>query len=1266
MNDQAGYALPLSDSQEGIWLAQRMEGTRALYNVGQHIDILGSLDTGAFEVALRRVVAETEILGVRFAEDGGGVSQSFVGVPEWDLPLVDVSGESDPWDSVESRMQAELSQVKDPTGDQLFSFVLFRVSSDRYVWFQCYNHLLMDGFACSLLGQRVAEVYSALVRGDSHAGPEYAALRLNELVGQESAYRGSEWFERDRQYWYERFADRPDLVSIPGYRSAPSGEGTAAGGVLREAGGLSPSAVEALRAVAAGAGVRWSRLVIAAVGAFVGRMAGAREAVLSLPVAGRVSDGERRTPCTMANILPLRLPVDAGASLLDLAREAEREVGGLLAHQRFRGERLRRELGWPEGDRWHFGPYVNIVPSGGDLRFGVHRGVARDVSNRRVEDFGVLVDGSPGDEGVQIIFEANSALYDRTWIRAAHQSFLSFLERVAADPSVPVGRIGVLEAAERSRVVEQWNDTTQPVPAGTVVDLIAARAEAAPGVAAVRCGSVVVSYGELEGRANRLARYLTGLGVGRESRVGLCLPRGVDMVVALLAVWKAGGAYVPLDPEYPVDRLAFMVADSGASVVLGTGGALSEVLVGAARVVLLDEAAESVASESAEPLGVAVGPGQLAYVIYTSGSTGRPKGVAVAHGGVANLAEAMRPVLGVTEGTVALQFASFSFDAAVLDVAVTLGAGGTLAIASSEERSEPGALAEMIRLAGVSVASVVPSLLGVLDPVSVPGVENWVLGAERLSAGLAARWRAGARVWNTYGPTEATVIATATLLDEGITSGDALPAIGRPIGNAQVFVLDGFLKPVPVGAVGELYVAGPGLARGYVGRADLTAERFVACPFVPGGRMYRSGDLARWTAEGLLEFAGRADEQVKIRGFRVEPGEVESVLASHPDVGQAAVVVREDRPGEKRLIGYVVPGGQAVDRQLLREYVAGTLPEYMVPSVVMVLDALPLTVNGKLDRSALPAPELEKRSAGRAPETPAEALLCGLFGEVLGLEWVGAEASFFELGGDSILSMLLVSSARRAGLAITTREVFEHRTPAGLASVAVALTEGLLTEGAALVEEVAPTGEVLLTPVMHELVGRVAPEGLSEVFQSAVVVAPAGMDLAILVGAVQVVVDQHDVLRARLEGGLGPRLVVPEVGSVSVGAWVRRVDAVGRDVRLLVDEQVRLAVGRLDPRAGVMLQVVWIDAGPGVPGRLLTVISHLVVDGVSWRVLLPDLQAACEALAAGRQPVLDLVSTSFRHWAGEVSVQAGGGERLAELPRWAAVLRGSDPLLTTL
>ncbi|WP_143220205.1 AMP-binding protein, partial [Actinomadura sp. CNU-125] len=504
-------------------------------------------------------------------------------------------------------------------------------------------------------------------------------------------------------------------------------------------------------------------------------------------------------------------------------------------------------------------------------------------------------------------------------------------------------------------------------------------------------------------------------------------------------------------------------------------------------------------------------------------------------------------------------------------------------------------------------------------------------------------------VRSTYGPTETTAFTTHV----PFVSGDEVPAsvpIGVPMDNCRTFVLDEFLRPVPPGVVGELFIAGAGLARGYAGRAALTAERFVACPF-GGGRMYRTGDLARWTSNGRLEFEGRADEQVKIRGFRIEPAEIEVVLAAHEGVTQVAVIAREDRPGAKRLVAYVV--GDA-DETALREFAAAKLPDHMVPAAFVSLAAIPVTVNGKLDRAALPAPDFAGAASGRPPASPDEELLCGLFAEVLGLERVGADDSFFALGGDSIMSMLVVSRARRAGLAVSVRQVFEHRTPAALARAAVPVRP----DRADAAEE-AGSGVVPLTPVMLELVERSGPAARAG--QSMWVGVPAGLVEERLVAAVQAVLDRHDMLRARLsaDSADGARhLVVPPAGSdeaMTARACVRRVDATDPDESALGDLAEREAE-RLDPQAGVMVRAVWFDAGPEVPGRLLLVVHHLVVDGVSWRVLLPDL-AAAYADPGGLEPV----GTSFRRWARELSVQAVGDARAAELPEWTRILDGPDP-----
>ena len=603
-----------------------------------------------------------------------------------------------------------------------------------------------------------------------------------------------------------------------------------------------------------------------------------------------------------------------------------------------------------------------------------------------------------------------------------------------------------------------------------------------------------------------------------------------------------------------------------------------------------------------------------------------------------------------------------SFDAGVTVLYGALACGGTVVTAGLDE-DLPAVLAGPL-----TFLKMTPSHLAILDalPRYCAPAGRLMTGAEALAAHRAAAWRErhpGVSVVNHYGPTELTVGCAHYVIRPGQEIPGPLVPFGRPFANTRAFVLDGGLGLVPDGVTGELYVAGAQLARGYLGRAGLTAGRFVACPFGPAGaRMYRTGDLARWH-DGQLVYAGRADAQVKVRGFRVEPGEVAAVLAAHPRVGQAVVIAREDTPGRKQLTGYVIPAADAGDdggdaAEVLREYLAGRLPEYMVPAAIVALDGLPTTVNGKLDTSALPAPQFSGAPGGRGPATAAEEVLCGLFAELLRTDRVGAEDGFFDLGGDSIMSMQLVARARAAGLVFSPRDVFTAQTPAGLARVAD--VAGPAGEAVADVG----TGEVVLTPVMRWLLERGGPVGRFS--QSVVMVVPAGAGLANLDRALGAVVDHHDMLRARLEDDGGWRLLVPEPRPGPAAGLVRRVDAAGVDAAglggLAAAEQVA-AAGRLDPAGGVMVQASWLDRGAGQPGLLVVVVHHLVVDGVSWRVLLPDLAAAWTAVAAGRPPVLDPVGTSFRRWSQLLAGAAGREQTAGELAWWQQVLDGGDPVL---
>ncbi len=594
-----------------------------------------------------------------------------------------------------------------------------------------------------------------------------------------------------------------------------------------------------------------------------------------------------------------------------------------------------------------------------------------------------------------------------------------------------------------------------PAPAGavraSVVEMFQEQARLSPEAPAVVSQEETISYRALDERADRLARYLAAQGVGPESVVGLCLPRGVEMITALLAVWKAGGAYLPVDPALPAGRVAFMLADAGAVLVLGTREVAENLPAGRVRVVALDDPMLAVLTDGLadRPLEVVVPRGGLAYVMYTSGSTGRPKGVGVTHEGLADYVTSVPPAVGFRPdgepGRYGLLQPPFT-DLGNTVMFSSLVSGGELHVLPGETVTDPGAVAEYLERHAIDFVKAVPSHWAALSAgtAKVLPARSLVLGGEAAPASwleelLAAAEGAGCGVFNHYGPTEATIgVVTTRLTREKVTAGTV--PIGRPAAAARVYVLDGKLGVVPPGVTGELYVSGPQLARGYVGRAAPTAERFVACPFEPGRRMYRTGDRVRWNSSGEVVFVGRSDDQVKIRGFRIEPGEVEAVLAGHPAIARAAVVAREDAPGDRRLVGYIVPAEGPASRDdaelalSVKRMCAERLPEYMVPSAVVTLDALPLTGNGKLDRRALPAPEYRVKQS-RPPANEREESLCQVFAEVLGLERVGVDDDFFALGGHSLLATRLVSRIRTVlGAEVEIRAVFQTPTVADLAS----------------------------------------------------------------------------------------------------------------------------------------------------------------------------------------------------------------------------------------
>uniref|UniRef100_UPI003D765FBC amino acid adenylation domain-containing protein n=1 Tax=Streptomyces wuyuanensis TaxID=1196353 RepID=UPI003D765FBC len=870
-------------------------------------------------------------------------------------------------------------------------------------------------------------------------------------------------------------------------------------------------------------------------------------------------------------------------------------------------------------------------------------------------------DGGPA--GLLGEVDYRTDLFERTTVKQLAERLARFLEAVTGAPDKPLRTVGVLGADERRRMLVEWNDTAQDVPDGTLPELFQAQVARTPDALALVDGEAELTYAELDRHVQQLVHGLAALGIGRGDRVALLLDGWLDQISLTIALVHVGAAFVPLDWRSPAARLELILADSRSSAVVvdGTTRALlpDRYLASGLDVLQVEELHAPGVPAAVDPVPP-VRPHDLAYVMFTSGSTGRPKGVAVTHRNVVALVSDRYWQL--TGEDRVLVHSSPSFDASTYELWGGLLSGAAL-VASGTVSADIPELARTMREARVTVALLNEGIFRALAdsaPESFATLRDVYVGGDTVSPSAVRKVQdhaPGMRFTNSYGPTESTLCVAHHALPAGSRAGSAIP-IGRPLDNTRLYVLDEGLQPVPCGVVGELYVAGEGLARGYVERPVLSAERFVADPFGPAGqRMYRTGDRVKWTPEGTLEFSGRTDAQVKVRGFRIEPGEIEAVLESLPDVAQAVVVVREDRPGDKRLVAYLVAAaGVRLEAEDLRVRLAEAVPDYMVPAALVQLDALPLGPTGKLDRAALPAPDYAG-GGGRAPRTSKERALCAVFAEVLGVGEVAADDNFFAMGGDSIVSIQLVAKARVSGLIITPRQVFERKTVEALAAVAV---EADGQPGAAAAAD-SGTGVVPLTPVMRQLCER--SDSIDRFSQSVTLVTPGSLLHEDLTAAVQAVVDHHDLLRARLAAAHdGTRqLEVPPPGTVSAAASLTRVDAAGLGearLRELAEEQEAEAGSRLAPAGGRMLDAVWLDAGPHEHGRLVLTLHHLAVDAVSWRILVPDLVSAWEAVAAGRQPGLQPVYTSFRRWAEQTKAEAE--RRIGELPFWERLVADTE------
>ncbi|MFI6957925.1 amino acid adenylation domain-containing protein [Nocardia sp. NPDC050408] len=1232
----------LSPAQTALWYAQRIRPDVPL-TIAQYVEIHGDLDVGRLLYSIERFGVETQVGHVRLIEIDGVPHQviDHNRRPGWGR--IDLRDEPDPHAAALRWMNEHASSPIDFERDPLTTNIVLRTGESDYIWYARGHHIVIDGYGAMNALTRTAEIYTAV---ENRTEPEASrATPLAKIYADESTYRDSSRFRNDRDYWLEQLAGAGGpmtLSSVNGLTAAPDA------GRRRACAVLDARAEAAMTAATAELETHSSTMFVAALAAYVRSVTGNPDVVLSLPVSARTTVALRRSAGVVSNVVPIRVRFDADTSVRDVVRAAELQITGALRHQRYRHDDIRRDCGYSRDARGFFGPMVNIMLFHDELKFGSLLGSLHVLATGPVEDLSINLYNGEGGR-IHIDFEANPRLYAESEVAAHHTRFLDFLTRfLAAEPDTRAESLVAITDDEHERVVHTWNATETAPQQGTLSGLFTDRAMICPDAVALEFGNETLTYRELDERANRLARLLITRGAGPEKVVGLYLRRSIELVVGMYAIIKAGAAYLPLDSDHPVDRIEQILEQADPVCVL-TATRDELALPDGADAVAIDTV--HLADFDARPITdtdrlTPLRADHLAYVIFTSGSTGKPKGVGVTHAAIVNRLRWMQHEYPLDTTDAVLQKTPATFDVSVWEFFWPLQIGARLVVATPDGHRDPGYLARTIAEKSITVAHFVPSMLSVFvtdtDVRGCTTLRRVFCSGEALPAATVRDFHAalqGPELHNLYGPTEAAVDVTYWPCP---ADPDTVP-IGSPVWNTQTYVLDAHLRPVPPGVVGELYLAGVQLARGYLGQSRLTADRFVANPFTPGARMYRTGDLARWrvdpnlgdhqgdSSRGFLEYLGRSDFQVKIRGLRIELGEIEAALLADERVARAVCVAHRGRTGDE-LVAYVVavPAfSDALDSAALLNALRRTLPGYMVPSVLMLLDELPLSANGKIDRKALPEP-IAARPSGHLtaePRTEVERVLAGIFAEVLGIDGIGVEDGFFDLGGNSLIAARAVARINAAlGTGLTIRDLFE-------ASTIAALIERFATHNPdASSPKLVPVERPQRIPVSLAqqrlwILNRFAEH--AAVYNMPLAVEIDGpIDIVALRAGLIDVIERHESLRTTFpDAPEGPYQLVHRACDIPL--TLDPIDATGADVRVLAEE---FAGYGFDLRSQAPIRVALWTTGPD-RHVFLIVLHHICGDGWSIAPLARDLMSAVAMRARGIAPQWNPLPVQYADFA---------------------------------
>ncbi|TMR18529.1 non-ribosomal peptide synthetase, partial [Nonomuraea zeae] len=1249
---------PLTPMQSGLLFHSLGKHESDIYYTHFGLVLDGVADPTALAAAFQRVVDRTTILRTAVTGEDVGVPLQVV-YRDVLLPVTQHD-----WRGLAPDEQRERTRLLweecareelDLATPPLMGLHIARLSDTSVQILWSSHHILLDGWSFADVLSEVFEEHAALTGGPvtppKARRPYHDYLRwLSEQ--DESAAAG---------YWTRTMAGFTAPSPLPYDRPPVRAHQSRDTACLKLE--LPPERTRRLERFARDARVTVNTLIQGAWAAALSRYGGERDVCFGTTVSGRPADlaGSDEMIGLFINTLPARVRVDRDLDVLTWLRRIQEQQVDARQYEYVSLAQVRQWSEMPPGSNLFDSAVVFENFPYDDQAAGRNGLSIRELTSVETSNYALTCVAHMTDT-LAMRLGYDPGLFDEDTVRGFADHLLHLLDAMVTGADRPLRALPVAGEAELRRLLVEWNDSTSGYPERCLHDLVAEQARRVPEAPAVVCAGERLTYAELDARANRLAHELAGHGVGPEVPVGICLEGGLDMVTAVLGVLKAGGAYVPLDPFYPSDRLAYMARDTAIPVLITQSRLADRLPPTQAEVICLDERAEAIGRHPDTAPEAAVTPGNLAVLVYTSGSTGQPKAAMLTHRGLVRLVLASGAHTFGGAGTIA-QHHSISFDASQNELWNALLTGACLVVQPGDFRSVDQ-LDDFLRTYRVSAMSFAAGFFHAIadtDPGILSGLRKVVVGGEALSPAHCARVKKalpGLEIVNAYGPTECSVTASCFPVDE-IAAGDGTVPIGRPVAHARIYLLDGDLNPVPAGVAGEAYIAGDGVTRGYWARPAMTAERFVADPFgPPGSRMYRTGDLMRWRSDGTLEFVGRTDDQVKVRGFRIELGEIEQAVTRHPAVAQAAVVVREDQPGHRRLVAYVVAeAGTGIEPRELGGFVGGRLPEYMVPAAFVVLDRLPLTSHGKVDRRALPEPGQDE--AGRpylAPRTPAEEAMAAIWAKVLGVERVGVRDNFFELGGDSILSIQVVFRSRQAGLPIYSSDLFRHQTVEELAAAAGTVAGTAAGTGAPAQAAQAPVeGEVPLTPIQREFLSThtVAPH---HTVQSVLAELAEGVDEAALRTALAAVLRQHDALRMRFvrEDSHWTQYNAPEESAEVLSR---------HDLSALPEEELAGAMDALavaadssmDLAGGPLLRALLFDLGPGRRPWLFITVHHLVVDAVSWRVLNDDLDTAYRQAAAGEPVDLGPKTSSFQQWARRLVEHVAGGGFGEEVAHWSAV-----------